>query len=230
MTDLTSPDDVQRLIDETIRAERGRSPEPSPTTTEAPPKTEGPPKGAAPLNLSDPQIAIQLLTAETNDRQKAIETLALEPQAVGAMKDAIAKRRAELQREADEAAIAEWMQTPAGRRHTADEALKAKQEKQHALAQARALLDNDPQLAGIDLDTLTDDELLDAAGVLDKPEPKPNPYALTEKERAIVELKSRWFTLAKYERQNAMHELGLTDAEQLALLEQAKTATHPTAW
>lgn len=186
---------------------------------------------APPVQVSDAAIAIELLERETGSREAALEAIAYDPSAVGAMKEAIDRRRGELQAQLDQVALEAWLDSPAGRRHTANETIKAKQERAELVGQARALLEADPQLADIDLSTISDDEALKYAGVVD--DPKDKGYKLPEptpEEAAAQQLRAKWFSFSRQQRETFAIENGISSEKFAELAEAAKHATHPYNW
>src|SRR5215210_6044764 len=97
---ITSIEDVERIARETIRAERGALHETTTTTRGGDPAAPVPPK-AEPVTVSDAAIALDVLTRQTGSREAALEQLALNPTTLGSIKDAIARRRQELEEQAE---------------------------------------------------------------------------------------------------------------------------------
>src|SRR3954454_17618752 len=111
-TPITSIEDVQRIARETIRAERGAVHEGTTTTTSGgDPAAPLRPK-AEPVTISDAAIGLDVLTRQTGSREAALEQIALNPTTLGSMKGAIARRRQELEEQAEAEAKAAYLRSP----------------------------------------------------------------------------------------------------------------------
>jgi hypothetical protein len=214
MTDdtITSQEQLDELIRSTIREER----QAQTATTEASPKPDemqqpGPPK-AAPIETSDHQIGVSLIVeAAGGDREAAFDALASDPQAIERLAPQIAERREQLQTQADAAATKAWERSPEGRRVQAEAVAKQNAEQAQLAGQARQLLAAEGQTPGDVLDSITDAEAIELAGLAEKPaDTSYEAPKQTDAEAAATELRSRWWQLAPHARASFADEHGIS--------------------
>jgi hypothetical protein len=227
MTDSHIPDLEQ--VARIAREELGTARKPATSTETSTETPAGPPK-AAPVNVSKRQIEINLLTNKIG-REAALEALALgaDPQITS---EEIAAETVRLQAQADELAAHRWAQTPEGRQAAAAEALKAQQERSRLVSASRALLETDPQLDSELISRLDDQEVLELAGVIERPE-KPNRFEIeprTPEDVAALELRRRWFQMSPPQRIEEAKEAGISNETFQAIAADAAESDNPNIW
>jgi hypothetical protein len=222
---ITSEEQIREIGRQVMRELSAEEQTPTPPAAEEP--KSGPPAGADPIKASDLTIAVDVLTQQLGSREAALEHLALGPGSTGVMTEAIRNRRAELQEAADAEALAQWQSTAEGRRYAATTALEQKQETAKLVTASRALLEETP---GFDADLvgrLSDDEVLEAAGVLDHEPAAPVLPERSEHDLEVAALKRQWFQLADFERREKAAELGISYDE---IAEEKATDPSPNIW
>lgn len=179
---------------------------------------------AAVISESDREIALDVLTRETGDRGQALERLALASNLEDLTPKIATEKAARLARATAEQQAA-YEASPAGRRDAAIAAGEAAKQKKIDAGLARELLTQDGTAHFSDFDSLSDDELISLAGMVE-PEPEPEPFIQprSEQEQAVADLDNKWWSLGKDERQTECERLGLSFEEA----SEAKLAGIPT--
>ena len=164
---------------------------------------------------TDRQLAVQIAERALGSREKALEMLLDDPDAV--TPETIAAERHKMQRATDAEARAAHEASPAGRREKAQAALEAREQEKRDAVLARELLIQEGQATEADLASLRPHELIELAG-MHEPAVDKDAYVAPETtplEAAAQGLRAKWFQLAAHERVRIAQEQGI-DAETFA--------------
>ena len=180
--------------------------------------------------LTDRQVALQVAENALGSREKALELLYDDPEAVPA--DAIDAARKKMRLEAEAKARAEHEASPAGRLEKAQEVATQRGEtKQRALLAAELLI-AEGQASAEELEHLSDEETIELAGMKEET-PDPNAYKApvdTPTQAAARELRAKWFQLAPHQRVQKANEAGIDEATFKAIAADAAAQTDGNIW
>jgi hypothetical protein len=185
-------------------------------------QTNPDPRKAPPIQVTDLSLSVDVLLDANPDlsRDQAVELAPLlDSERVRPQIEAARTRR---QAQADEAAAKTYDASPAGRRERAAAVLAAQQERIQLVEQGRALLELELPQRGFPadaLDGMSDQEVLQAAGLTESPETAEEDDTLEANLDAIRSdstrrLSSRWHQLTNEERESLAREAGV-DVEAL---------------
>lgn len=161
------------------------------------------------IPLSEIQLAQLVLIDGGLSADEAAAQLVSRPQMTGELAGPIAAKRAEFEADIERAKAEAEANTPAGRAEAARETAKAVREREALVADARILLEAEGKFAGMDLDGLSDVEILHHARI----EPQPSLLTTAEKDAAALSLvhSGEWQRLSVNDRIQASLDLGVSE-------------------
>jgi 3D (Asp-Asp-Asp) domain-containing protein len=184
-------------------------------------------------------IAADLLVADGLSREEALQRLVDDRQAtLSDLGNRIKQRQTQIVNEASLAEDEAFAASPAGRLAAAEQAADEAAARERVIAQARQLLKKENPGEAALMDQLPAEDILDLAGIELKPETirkreeerlmnDPAVQRQLAQQRAVAELRSKWWTLHPSERKAEAVALGLNaEDEEARQWAQAKARGH----